>query len=47
LRGAGDNLNERIDFRRYTSAYLEAEEDAKRRKVGLRLEPPWEWRQHR
>jgi endonuclease YncB( thermonuclease family) len=40
--GAGENLNDRIvregwalDFRRYTSAYLEAEEEAKRRRVGL------------
>lgn len=47
----GENLNDRIvregwalDFRRYTSAYLDAEEEAKRRKVGLweDFEPPWE-----
>lgn len=53
----GENLNERIvregwalDFRRYTSAYLDAEEEAKRRRVGLwrgDFEPPWEWRQGR
>ncbi len=52
---AGENLNDRIvregwaiAFRRYTSAYLEAEEEAKRRHVGLwrgDFEPPWEWRQ--
>jgi endonuclease YncB( thermonuclease family) len=50
----GENLNDRIvregwalDFRRYTSAYLEAEDDAKRTRAGLwRFEPPWEWRQH-
>ncbi len=55
LATGGENLNDRIvrkgwalDFRRYTSAYLEAEEEAKRRKVGLwrgDFEPPWEWRQ--
>lgn len=54
----GENLNDAIvregwalDFRRYTSAYLEAEEEAKRRGTGLwrgDFEPPWEWReQHR
>jgi endonuclease YncB( thermonuclease family) len=51
----GENLNERIvregwalDFRRYTSAYLDAEEEAKRRRVGLwqrDFEAPWQWRQ--
>lgn len=51
----GENLNDRIvregwalDFRRYTSAYLEAEDEARRRGIGLwrgDFEPPWEWRE--
>lgn len=50
----GENLNERIvregwalDFRRYTSVYLPAEDQAKRRGAGLwrgDFTPPWEWR---
>jgi len=50
----GENLNDRIvregwalDFRRYTHSYVEAEEEAKRKGMGVwrgEFELPWEWR---
>ena len=50
----GDSINERLvseswalDYRKYSSDYLQAEADAKRAGAGLwrgEFTPPWEWR---
>ena len=50
----GENLNERIvregwalDFRKYSTDYLQAESEAKRAGAGIwrgQFTPPWEWR---
>ena len=51
----GDSINERLvsegwalDYRKYSSDYLQAEADAKRAGAGIwrgEFTPPWEWRQ--
>jgi endonuclease YncB( thermonuclease family) len=53
----GEDLNERIvregwalDFRKYSTAYLHAEAEAKRAGAGIwrgEFTPPWEWRAER
>jgi endonuclease YncB( thermonuclease family) len=53
----GEDLNERIvregwalDFRKYSSDYLQAESAAKRVGAGIwrgQFTPPWEWRAER
>jgi endonuclease YncB( thermonuclease family) len=50
----GESINERIvregwalDFRKYSTDYLQAEAEARRTGAGIwcgEFEPPWEWR---
>jgi endonuclease YncB( thermonuclease family) len=54
---AGESLNDRLvregwalDYRKYSTDYMEAEAEAKRRGAGLwrgEFVPPWQWRQER
>jgi endonuclease YncB( thermonuclease family) len=39
-----------LDFRKYSTDYLQAEAEARRTGAGIwrgEFEPPWEWRAHR